>query len=133
MKKNKFYLIVIYILLSITLAEAQVTIGSNGIPLQGALLQLKENENLGANASKGLLLPRVSLIDPYSVEVLSGAVQTDASEYIGTTIYNATETDNACATITKGLFVWNGSSWVGLGNGKIIEKHQVIYKLIYKY
>lgn len=48
-------------------ANAQVVIGTNQVPLNGMLLQLKETENWYIepdNATKGLLLPRVKLTDP---------------------------------------------------------------------
>lgn len=41
---------------------AQVTIGSEHTPREGAILDLKETNTLGINSIRGLNLPRVALI-----------------------------------------------------------------------
>lgn len=98
---------------------AQVTIGTSVTPVQGALLQLKENENIGANSSRGLLLPRVELVSVTNLEPL--AESSEAKDYIGAVVFNITkgmlEPTSACdptpttTGLTKGLKVWSGTAW----------------------
>lgn len=54
--------IILLLLINISIfSRAQVTIGSGGQPVYGAILQLKENDATGTNATKGFGFPRVFL------------------------------------------------------------------------
>ncbi|MDR0864596.1 MAG: hypothetical protein LBO74_06655 [Candidatus Symbiothrix sp.] len=96
MKKNLF-LMLLFIVLSVAGAKAQVVI-SNGsgtlTPHPGAFLDLQSVEQT-PYAGKGLLLPRVELIDvtPFG---LSG----DEDEAVGMIIYQDGD------TIDKGIYLW---------------------------
>ena len=115
MNQTKLLLFIIITLFFFTLnGYSQVTIGSAVKAVEGALLQLKENEDVGANSTKGLLLPRVTIIDLESIEFLDGALQTEALKYTGTVVYNIQKEHDTCYTIPMGLFVWDGNSWIGL-------------------
>ncbi|WP_280645234.1 MULTISPECIES: hypothetical protein [unclassified Dysgonomonas] len=93
---------------------AQVTIGSNAKPKQGALLDLKEDNELNRNTDKGILLPRVNLEDK---EELYPMFETNASDYTnyekkihtGLIVYNLT--DDTDADLCPGPYVWNGQVW----------------------
>lgn len=81
--------------------SAQVTIGSGEKPNRGALLDLKEEETDRANASRGLLLPRVemSTTQPKVGKLAQsiGATGTwDEAEHTGLIVYNAKNTLDAC-------------------------------------
>ena len=117
--------IITLVILSITSTLSifpQVTIGNDEKPVAGALLQLSNLIGYGqgeANSTKGLLLPRVSITDPTSIEMLDGALQIDAEKYTGITVYNTTGTNNVCYTIPQGLLVWDGEKWNAVGDKKI--------------
>lgn len=104
---KKLLLSGVFLLLSLLYTQAQVTIGSGIEPAQGAILQLKENENTSVNSTKGLAMPRVLLntnndFDP----ILAGASVEDKSAHEGLTVYHVGSV-NLCA----GLYVWNNSVW----------------------
>lgn len=101
------------------LAYGQVTIGSDKNPVNGAILQLKEYDNpTGANSTRGLNLPRVSLSDLGKLkmgtdpEISSGS---DRLNHTGLAIYNVA--GNYCqeTPIRVGPYVWNGERWNYLG------------------
>lgn len=103
MKKRLFLLALIII--SVSQLQAQVTIGSGGSPHSDALLELKENDS--GTSSKGLLLPRVSLMSTYLPDPLSGHVE-------GMTVYNqATQND-----VTPGYYYNDGMQWLRLATGE---------------
>lgn len=101
--------------------QGQVTIGSASVPVEGAILQLKnveETEVGGANADKGIGMPRVQLISP--TELYPMFTETDVEynseekkesqkeAHIGMLVYvPKVWSDNYC----PGLYVWNGSKW----------------------
>lgn len=106
--------------------KAQVTIGSNHAPSVGALLQLKENDGTSQNSTKGMMLPRVSLVDitnlyPMFLETDGSVAATyqanksalDAA-HTGMVVYN---TNNKGTDICKGLYVWDGDIWQKLHKG----------------
>lgn len=98
--------------------EAQVTIGSDGKANDGSLLDLKENNNTGANASRGLMLPRVKLVDHSKLQPMysytEGDVPTEKELLIheGLTVFNI----NQCAPFGFGTYVWNGKMWDNISN-----------------
>ena len=60
--KTRICFIILFVeLSSLYTIKSQVTIGSASPPNKGTLLDMKENDNIGANSTKGLLLPRVEL------------------------------------------------------------------------
>lgn len=100
---------------------AQVTIGTNEAPNIGALLDLKMNNELGANSSKGLIMPRVALKDIKTETDLGktmGATEANSLEpldHIGLIVYNtATNTESEEKRFCPGLHVWNGTKWLPL-------------------
>ena len=106
--------------------SGQVTIGSGIEPVQGALLDLKqEQKNDGTkNSAKGMMLPRVKLTDrnkltggPAGSPAIKGVANTgdDVLTHIGLTVYNVYE--DACNGTPKGVFVWNGAQWQPLSGG----------------
>jgi hypothetical protein len=124
--RNKVILIVLLILYGINLSS-QVTIGMGEAPIDGALLQLKENKiaDDGANATKGLGFPRVQLTDENNLYPMfyDNSTSGPASAYqgagkdaldkthTGLVVYN---TNNA-SPFQKGLYIWDGSLWTPVG------------------
>ena len=119
---KKIYTVLILIVLGgiSTNVEAQVTIGSEGMPNRAALLDIKDLITPGANnetaTTGGLLLPRVLLLDKTTLEPF--IARTDAEwvnsgtskvkeKHIGLQVYNLSETNG----FTKGMFVWDGAKW----------------------
>jgi len=96
---------------------SQVTIGNEDVPVEGALLQLKQDGTFtnNANATKGLGMPRVKLTDlnNISTDIPSAAGQENA--HVGLTIYNVNEDLCAWEPIFKGLYTWDGLKWQRLG------------------
>lgn len=107
---------ILLILLLQTNTSAQVTIGSSNPPLEGALLDLKED----GTTTKGLGMPRVKLTDkdnlypiftPGSTEY-SGANKTAQDKaHTGLWVYNI----NKCEPLGSGIYVWDGDMWNRLG------------------
>ena len=134
MKYLKILILLTLPLLS-TAIQAQVTIGLDEAPVEGAILQLKtiDQNSLGTfnvTAQKGFGLPRVSLGttgyaagDNSDTRLLKSlgltGVATDASLHTGLMIFNVTESTisgnatNTFAenTICKGVYVWMGDKW----------------------
>lgn len=91
---------------------SQVTVGSEGVPVQGALLQLKENENAAANSSKGLALPRVNLLSDTDVSSITG-MAANPSGHVGLTVYHL---KNGSSSLATGVYTWTGTKWIELTN-----------------
>lgn len=108
--------------------SAQVTIGSGEAPLKGAVLQLKEIENVTdstRNAYGGLALPRVTLsekkelypmflADPDNPMSGPSLVYSDNKSsldksHTGLIVYNLVE--DPANDLCKGLNQWDGSKW----------------------
>ncbi|WP_165045033.1 hypothetical protein [Dysgonomonas sp. ZJ709] len=84
--------------------SAQVTIGSAIAPVEGALLELKQD----GETTKGLGLPRVYLIAPDNLApCVIDASPTTKDAHTGLVVYNQTE-DNG---LSKGIYVWDGAIW----------------------
>lgn len=108
----KFSLLILFFLSIVIDANSQVTIGSLENPIEGAILQLKNGPNItdnSANATKGLLLPKVSL------SAINGLVLTNKEiskeqfvSHKGLVVYNVSNNH-----IPQGIYVWNGVKWNG--------------------
>lgn len=116
-------LISVLCFLSAARLSAQVTIGSGTEPVEGSLLQLKENDNSENNSAKGLALPRVTLISS-TIPTGKSLAQTidgtptsenwDMDQHIGLIVYNT----NTCLNNNgdaQGLYLWDGSQWQFIG------------------
>lgn len=86
--------------------NGQTTIGSGEKAVPGALLQLKENDEEGSNSNKGLLLPRVQLVD-HSLKGIEIDVGDSPEMYTGLVVWNVRGVGDIC----KGVQMWNGSKW----------------------
>lgn len=110
--------------------RGQVTIGSVQKARDGALLDLRENDNLDANSSRGLALPRVILDSltitggntnlATTVRNASGGVW-DKQEHIGLALYNVHKSDACAGGIDEGMYVWDGEKWLDLWNNKPVR------------
>lgn len=115
MKIKNILFLIIFLLFNHFLIKlhAQVTIGS-GIPSnKGSLLDLKEyisNPSTGVNATRGLGMPRVLLVDPKSLVPTSVDTETEKANNIGLMVYNVANTIKFC----PGLHVWDGTTWLSL-------------------
>lgn len=120
MLKHKINLLLLISFFFIVNTYSQVTIGSNEKPVDGALLQLKNIDNItdsSMNSTKGLLLPRVKLTDIESLTDISGGSGEEIN-LIGLSIYN---TNTFCQNEKmhyEGMYVWDGEQWVNLSNSK---------------
>lgn len=84
----------------------QVVIGSLGFPAEGALLDLKEKEG-EASATKGFLMPRVTLTDLTKLSPLVNVEnEANKAKHKGLQIYHVGGNN-----IDEGLKIWNGSKW----------------------
>lgn len=107
----------------VTYLSAQVTVGSNLQPAQGAILDLKEHapDANNATSSKGLSMPRVALKVPDDLTDLIAAPTTvQKAEHVGLWVYNTSDSAHFC----PGLHVWNGQRWQELQN--IITPQSII-------
>ncbi len=102
---------------------SQVTIGIIEEPMKGALLDLRniaDAKDGEANANKGLILPRVSLISENKTYYEANKEEID-NEHIGLVVYNTNqiviredECTNEYEELPMGLVVWNGKKWDSL-------------------
>jgi hypothetical protein len=91
--------------------RAQATIGSSLPPASHALLDLKEHQPDASNvtAAKGLLLPRVKLVDEHTLQpFITSATAADKKNATGLTVYNLTTSGH----FTPAIYVWNGDHWL---------------------
>jgi hypothetical protein len=96
--------------------NAQVTIGADATPSKAALLELKTQAPDADNVTStkgGLVLPRVKLVNPATLEPFistSGLDWTDETKtlHTGLLVYNLTVN----ADFSKGIYLWDGIQWV---------------------
>lgn len=109
--------------------NAQVTIGLDEKPANGALLQMKEMggvTNEVENSTKGMMFPRVKLtVKDKLYPMLANADGTTPADnyntpakveamdklHVGLTVYNT----NSSVPFKKGLYTWNGTEWKDYG------------------
>ena len=103
--------IVFLLIIYLSNANAQVTIGSHYTPKSGALLDLKESTAVGENSKKGLLLPRVLLEGKLKLEPTVQTSDANKESHIGLTVYH-TGSEELC----EGVYTWNGTQWNKLGS-----------------
>jgi hypothetical protein len=110
MKKVIFCLIVLALFAG--KARAQVTIGSGYEPHPDALLDLKEtNDAPTGTSTKGLLMPRVKLVNTTNPAPLSAHVA-------GMTVYNTDPSGvGNPGAVTPGFYYNDGQKWVRLSFG----------------
>lgn len=99
----------LFLFVSISFVDAQVTIGAGVAPIDGVLLDLKEynNENGGATTGRGLMLPRLILTGPTSLAAIQNVNASKPLQYTGLTVYNISGTN-----VPIGLNMWDGAKWV---------------------
>lgn len=117
--------------------QAQVTIGSNEAPIDGALLQLKDTEGITGkvkNSSKGVAFPRVALSQKNKLYPMFGEIGTEKPVYAadetainnkhaGLVVYNtytsASAVTDANLIFQEGLYVWLGDKWASVGTPSV--------------
>ena len=100
---------------------AQVTIGSNNEPLDGALLDLKQQQTDGtANSEIGMMLPRVNLTNLTDITAdITGVTAAENRKYTGLTVYNVNKCfDTGAGKGGPGVYVWSGTQWQYIGTAK---------------
>lgn len=137
-KLTKSYLIVAVFFFVLPL-QAQVTIGSNEEPIDGALLQMKTTPLVldgSENATKGLAFPRVKLglkdrlypmfgtSDLTAVSSYDDAVKRAAvgKLHTGLVVYNTYESSGETdenKIFQEGLYVWLGDKWASVGTPSV--------------
>ena len=100
MKKIYIKLLVIVLVVCFNNLQAQVGIGTTGIP-QGTLDV--------AFTNNGLLIPRVALVDTITATVLTPTT----SELV----YNTATAGAGVNAVTPGFYYWNGSLWIMTARG----------------
>ncbi|MDR1561725.1 MAG: hypothetical protein LBS54_01390 [Dysgonamonadaceae bacterium] len=123
--KKYFLSAVIIIASNFTCAMAQVTVGSTEQSVNGALLQVKTIPDAasagGANADRGLSLPRVALVSDtllspmYEVEVAKTLSEAVRLAHKGLTVFNVTDNENN--NLAPGIYYWDSEKWSPLQKG----------------
>ncbi|MDH6353778.1 uncharacterized protein (TIGR02145 family) [Dysgonomonas sp. PH5-45] len=124
LSKRKLPLLLLFVTLFLSPAfRAQVTIGSTETSNPGSLLDLKQTQTTGVNASRGLAMPRVQLSDLKKLKMGENEI-TDTEDggeqyekHIGLSVYNHKDDYCSLDPIYKGLYVWNGTKWQYMGKG----------------
>jgi uncharacterized protein (TIGR02145 family) len=96
--------------------SAQVTIGKLAEPHKAAVLDLSQKET--SDPERGLLLPRVSLIDPDDFQLIASPTNDQKSKAAGMIVYNFSQCDGKFA---QGVYTWTGSKWVQLTNNPVLN------------
>lgn len=114
--------------LTISPLHAQVTVGSNIKPVDGALLDLKELQTDGTyNTNKGMVFPRVELTDKNQLfpmfqangtdyKIVTNGVTTNYTKahedktHTGLVVYNTKD----ASPFKKGLYIWDGTQWAAI-------------------
>lgn len=102
---KKCYLLILILLNFANLVNAQVTIGSSITPNKDALLDLKENTN--ETSSKGLALPRVSLVSTLNPSPMS-------EFHNGMVVYNISTNEDGSNSVEPGFYYSDGFQWIEL-------------------
>lgn len=103
-------------------ANAQVTIGSSIAPAKGAILDLKHFEATTDNqtSTKGLLMPRVKLVDKESLAPTVSDSDPDLvlmkKNHQGLTVFHI-----GSDSMEPGIYVWDGESWTSTSGGDSAE------------
>ncbi|MBD8388132.1 hypothetical protein [Dysgonomonas sp. BGC7] len=125
-------LLLLITIFSVLGVKAQITIGAGIEPNGGALLDLKEfaagslNSN-NETSTKGMLYPRVELLDIYKKElhpmydVAGTSYNTNKvvlkKNHIGLIVFNVTNS----VYFSSGLYLWNGEEWRRLEDSPLLE------------
>ena len=114
-KTPKCILLVLLTCICVALpTQSQVTIGTLSPPLDGILLDLKQDDvNDGStNSEKGMKLPRVILTDINNLDPILKSTDpnysTAKASYTGTVVYNV----STVSPFEKGFYAWNGTQWM---------------------
>lgn len=124
MKEMKKLVFIMFLLVGYLSGYAQVGIGVR-TPSSSAMLDIHS-----AEGNKGVLMPKVSLIDKTSYAPLKGS-SSDVRN-VGLIVYNTTE--DVAKDLVQGYYYWTGSAWTGLPNtDTIIEliSNQIINGGVY--
>ncbi|MDR2118974.1 MAG: hypothetical protein LBP25_05530 [Tannerellaceae bacterium] len=114
--------------------NAQVTIGADIPPREGALLDMKESNIISGNnitATKGMLYPRVGLTSKnnlfpmfendgsggYKIGSTPHSKVTEDNNHIGLTVFNVTNAGD----FVPGLHIWDGAEWRRLDDNPVIQ------------
>ena len=111
---NKLIIVSILFSISILSVSAQVTVGSDVLPIDGALLDIKQNNGTDANATKGVVFPRVELQGRASLAPLTTNTTANYKSHTGTVVYNLKAVTGANPLLV-GLNVWDGTAWIPIG------------------
>lgn len=119
MKNHRLSTIILLILLfGIPLTvKSQITIGSEAEPIEGSILDLKEDDKKGVNSTKGLMLPRMSLSEKDKLyPMLPKGYDSERQEPIhsGLIVYNI----SPCFEKGAGPYAWDGEAWTYLAQPK---------------
>lgn len=109
--------------------SGQITIGVDKSPTAGALLQLKGNDEIEANSTKGLGMPRVSIVTTTPIvgqlaQSIESSGTWNENDHIGLAVYNVNKCVNGTGS-DNGLYVWDGTIWQNLR--PIIRSSEVSY------
>lgn len=116
-KQITYYLSIIFMCFITVNVQAQVTIGMEEAPAEGALLQLKSIgdavSNGGANASQGLGMPRMILTNKFDLtDIIDSPSIQDKEEHTGLMVYQTGYQEHATKGLfCPGLYIWNGAEW----------------------
>lgn len=105
---------VLFITVFITLqVEAQTGIGTT-TPNASAKLEV-------ASTTQGFLPPRIALTGTNDIATIKNAAGTSITPATGLLVYNTASTGNAPNNVVPGYYYWNGTIWVQISNGLIID------------
>lgn len=116
--------VILFMLITFTCGalHAQVTIGADQKPIEGALLQLKENNNTTHNSTKGFMLPRVKLTSLTVAGTdlrasITGAPaagpEWNTTDHIGLLVFHVGGIGVAGNPLFEpNIYVWEGTKWM---------------------
>jgi hypothetical protein len=105
---------VLFITVFFTLqVEAQTGIGTT-TPNASAKLEV-------ASTTQGFLPPRIALTGTNDIATIKNAAGTSITPATGLLVYNTASAGTAPNNVVPGYYYWNGTIWVQISNGLIID------------
>lgn len=107
------------VIVNIVSLPAQVTIGLNAAPEEGALLEIKQENSTLKNSDLGFKIPRVNLTDVSELYPMYGSKGSEEPVYSnnkstlkeankGLMVYNLSEVSG----LVRGMYIWDGEQWM---------------------
>ena len=109
----KKVVVILFTCCALAKASAQTGIGTT-TPNASAKLEI-------ASSTQGFLPPRLLLTGTTDITTIKNSAGNSVTPATGLLVYNTATTSNAANNVVPGYYYWNGTSWIQIANGLIID------------